>query len=130
MTTTAEDEDDEEEDEGRPAGFGGPPPGSPFDQAGRKTPLPALINITIPAGTLLGWSGTPADVGAWGLMDAATARDLIEAASRHPRTRWCYTITGPGGRAIAHACARGPTPGPRPRPRPAPTGPAATAPPR
>jgi Domain of unknown function (DUF222) len=106
---TAEDED-EEEDEGRPAGFDGPPPGSPFDQTGRKTPLPALINVTIPAGTLLGWSNGPADIGAWGLMDAETARALIEAASRHPRTRWCYTLTGPDGRAIAHACARGPHP--------------------
>jgi hypothetical protein len=40
-------------------------------------------------------------------MDAGTARDLIEAASRHPRTRWCYTLTGPDGQATAHACARG-----------------------
>jgi hypothetical protein len=111
--------DEDEEDEGRPAGFDGPPPGSPFDQTGRKTPLPALINITIPAGTLLGWSNGPADIGSWGLMDAETARALIEAASRHPRTRWCYTLTGPDGRAIAHACARGPHPW---TPPPPPTG--------
>jgi hypothetical protein len=98
----------EEEDEGRPSGLGGgPPPGSPFDRTGRKTPAPALINITVPVGTLLGWSDTPADVGTWGLMEAGTARDLIEAASRHPRTRWCYTVTGSGGAAIAHACTRG-----------------------
>ena len=119
-TTRRRTADDEEEDEGRPAGFDGPPPGSPFDQTGRKTPLPALINITIPAGTLLGWSNAPADVGSWGLMDAETARALIEAASRHPRTRWCYTLTGPDGQAIAHACARGPhpwTPPPPGRPR-------------
>ena len=123
--------DDEEEDEGRPAGFDGPPPGSPFDQAGRKTPLPALINVTIPAGTLLGWSNGPAEVGSWGLMDAETARALIEAASRHPRTRWCHTLTGPDGRAIAHACARGPRPWTPPPPAPtcpAATGPAATGP--
>jgi hypothetical protein len=118
-----EDEDEaeageDEEDEGRPAGFDGPPPGSPFDQTGRKTPLPALINITIPAGTFLGWSNTPADVGTWGLMDPETARDLIEAASRHPRTRWCYTLTGPDGRAIAHACARGTHPWTPPPPPP------------
>ena len=119
-----DDDDDEqtaeedEEDEGRPAGFDGPPPGSPFDQTGRKTPLPALINITIPAGTLLGWSDTPADVGTWGLMDAETARGLIEAASRHPRTRWCYTLTGLDGEAIAHACARGSHPWTPPPPRP------------
>jgi hypothetical protein len=101
----------DEEDEGRPSGLGGgPPPGSPFDQTGRKTPAPALINITVPIGTLLGWSDTPADVGTWGLMEAATARDLIEAASRHPRTRWCYTVTGLGGAAVAHACATGSRP--------------------
>jgi hypothetical protein len=123
--------DEEEEDEGRPAGFDGPPPGSPFDQTGRKTPLPALINITIPAGTLLGWSNAPADVGSWGLTDADTARDLIEAASRHPRTRWCYTLTGQEGEATAHACARGPhprqqapPPPPPPLPPPAPDAPA------
>jgi hypothetical protein len=101
-------EDDEEEDEGRPAGLvGGAPPGSPGDRTGRKTPMPALINITIPAGTLLGWSNAPADVGSWGLMDADAVRDLIEAASRHPRTRWCYTLISQDGQAIAHACARG-----------------------
>jgi Domain of unknown function (DUF222) len=104
----AEVDDDEEEDEGRPAGLtGGAPPGSPGDRTGRKTPMPALINITVPAGTLLGWSNAPADVGSWGLMDADTARDLVEAASRHPRTRWCYTLTGQDDQAIAHACARG-----------------------
>ena len=103
-----DDEDEEEEDEGRPAGLtGGAPPGSPGDRTGRKTPMPALINITIPAGTLLGWSDTPAEIGAWGLMDAEAVRDLVEAASRHPRTRWCYTLTGQEGEAIAHACARG-----------------------
>jgi hypothetical protein len=111
------DDDEEEaaeaddEDEGRPSGLiGGPPPGSPFDRTGRKTPAPALINITVPIGTLLGWSDTPADVGTWGLMEAATVRDLIEAASRHPRTRWCYTVTGLGGAAIEHACAPGSRP--------------------
>ena len=72
------DEAAEEEDEGRPGGLaGGPPPGSPFDRTGRKAPAPALINITVPIGTLLGWSGTPADVGTWGLMEAATARDRL-----------------------------------------------------
>ena len=114
----AADAEEDEEDEGRPAGFDGPPPGSPLDQTGRKTPLPALINITIPAGTLLGWSNAPADVGSWGLMDADTVRDLIEAAARHPRTRWCYTLTSEDGQAIAHACARGTHPWTPPAPTP------------
>ena len=89
--------------------------------------MPALINVIVPAGTLLGWSNAPADVGSWGLMDADTVRDLIEAASRHPRTRWCYTITGQDGEAIAHACARGShpwTPPPPSRDGPSRDGPA------
>ena len=31
----------------------------------------------------------------------------MAAASRHPRTRWCLTVTGPDGTAVAHGCARG-----------------------
>jgi len=112
--------ENEDEDEGRP---GGRPPGAPPPeyQPGRpsgRTPMPALINVTIPVGSLLGWSQTPADAGTWGLLDAGTARDLIKAASRHPRTRWCYTLTGPVGEAVAHACARGSHPWPPPPPPP------------
>jgi len=59
-------------------------------------------------------------------MDADTARDLIEAASRHPRTRWCHTLIGPDGEAIAHACARGSRPwAPPPAGRDGPAGPRA-----
>ena len=88
--------------------------GSSSGRVGGQTPMPALINVTVPVGTLLGWSELSADAGTWGLMDAGTVRDLIAAASRHPRTRWCYTLTGPGGEAIAHACARGFHPWPPP----------------
>jgi Domain of unknown function (DUF222) len=91
------DVNDSDEDEGRPGGR--PSAGSPSGRADGKTPMPALINITVPVGTLLGWSDLPADVGTWGLLDAGTVRDLIKAASRHPRTRGCYTLTGPGHRA-------------------------------
>jgi hypothetical protein len=103
---------DDEEDEGRLGGGfgGGPPPGSPGDRTGRKTPMPALINVIVPAGTLLGTSDAPADVGAWGLMAAGAVRDLIEAAACHPRTRWCYTLTGQDGEAIAHARGSHPWP--------------------
>jgi hypothetical protein len=40
-------------------------------------------------------------------LDPRQARDLIAAASRHRRTRWCVTVTGEDGEAIAHGCARG-----------------------
>jgi hypothetical protein len=70
--------------------------------------------LTVPVGTLLGWSSAPAWAGSWGLLDADDTRDIVAAASRHPRTRWCYTITGPDGTAIAHACAHGQHPWPPP----------------
>jgi len=84
------------------------PPGPP-------APLPALINLTIPAGTAFGWSSAPGDAGGWGLTDHDDTRRLIQAASMHPRTRWCVTLLGPDGTAVAHGCARGAhpwTPGP------------------
>jgi hypothetical protein len=101
-----EDGDDGEDDgdDGGPGGSG--PPGRPGSPAG-KAPLPALTTITISAGTLFGWSGAPAEVAGFGLTDPASARDLIAAASRHPRTRWCVTVTGKDGEAIAHGCASG-----------------------
>ena len=78
----------------------GPPPGPP-------APFPALINLTVPAGTAYGWSTAPGEAGGWGLTDADDTRRLLQAASAHPRTRWCFTFLGPDGTAAAHGCARG-----------------------
>ncbi len=75
--------------------------------SGAPVPLPALINLLVPAGTLLGWSTAPGQAAGWGLLDADEIRALIQAASQHPRTRWCFTLTAPDGTAIAHACATG-----------------------
>jgi hypothetical protein len=88
--------DDNDGDDGRP-------PGSPAGNA----PLPALTNITVSAGTLFGWSGAPAEVSGFGLIGPGDARDLIATASQHPRSRWCVTILGKDGEAIAHGCASG-----------------------
>ena len=73
----------------------------------RPAPVPALVNLLVPIGTYLGWSTAPAQAGSWGLLDADETRHITRAAARHPRTRWCVTITGPGGTAIAHACTHG-----------------------
>jgi hypothetical protein len=113
---------DEDEDEGRPGGGFGDGLQGPGTPAGGLAPLPALITLTIPAGTLLGWSAAPGDAGTWGLTGPADTRRLVQAASRHPRSRWCVTITGPDGTALAHGCARGqhpwaPDPGPGPSQR-------------
>jgi hypothetical protein len=105
------DEDDSEDDgdngAGGPGGSGpSGTPGQPGSPAG-KAPLPALTNILVSAGTLLGWSDAPAEVAGFGLLDPGSARDLIAAASRHPRSRWCVTVLGKDGEAIAHGCSPG-----------------------
>ncbi|HEY3953967.1 MAG TPA: HNH endonuclease signature motif containing protein, partial [Streptosporangiaceae bacterium] len=78
--------------------------------SGPPAPFPALINLTVPAGNILGWSAAPGEAGSWGLTDPGDTRRLVEAASRDPRTRWCATLLAPDGIAIAHGCARGPHP--------------------
>ena len=106
------------------SGAGPVPPDGPADNAS-DTPaaparprgpatLPALINLLVPAGTLLGWSTAPGEAAGWGLLDAEETRALVQAASRHPRTRWCATLIAPDGTAIAHGCATGQHPWPPP----------------
>ena len=100
--------------------------------------LAALVNITVPWSALTGQSATPAEVGGYGIVDAADARDLAAAAARDPRTRWCVTALHPDGTAAAHGCApgrhpppgtsiptapHGPVPGPAPGGTPARPGP-------
>jgi hypothetical protein len=108
-------------DPGPDPGFTPPPPPGP------PAPFPALINLIVPVGTLLGWSGAPAQAGGWGLLDAGETRDIVQAASLDPRTRWCATFTAPDGTAAAHGCAPGqhpqpPGPPPPPPPKPPPAG--------
>jgi hypothetical protein len=92
----------------------------------QSAPPPANLNLIIPIGNLLGWSATPAQAGAFGLLDPEETQALVAAASKHPRTRWSITLTDLQGRAIAHGRARGQHPWKPPPPNNAP----ATAPPR
>jgi hypothetical protein len=65
----------------------------------------------MPATTWLGLTNTPGDIPGLGPVDAGTSRDLATTLAAHPATRWCITLTNPGGHAIAHGCARaGPGP--------------------
>jgi hypothetical protein len=82
-------------------------PSGPGTPAGGQVKLPALINLIVPAATLLGWGTAPGQAGAWGLTDPQETRDIVQAASRHPRTRWCLTVINEHGEAVAHACAAG-----------------------
>jgi hypothetical protein len=105
-----------------PGGAGGsdgpePPASDPGGarSSARHDPEPsvaALVTITVSLETLQGMSETPGEVGAFGLIDAPDARDLVSAAGRHPRTRWCITALNPDGTAAAHGCASGRHPPP------------------
>jgi hypothetical protein len=92
-----------------PGDLGTDDPGEPERTA--PIPMPALVNLTVPVGTLFGWSSAPSEAGAWGLLDRDETRSMVGAAARHPRTRWCVTLTAPDGTALAHGCARGQHPG-------------------
>jgi hypothetical protein len=105
--------------DGGPGGNGGsePPASDPGPPTGgtRHDPGPsvaALVTITVPLETVQGMSETPGEVGAFGLIDAPDARDLVTAAAKHPRTRWCITVLNPDGTAAAHGCASGRHPPP------------------
>jgi hypothetical protein len=94
-----------------PHGAGDPdggtdPRGGTGSRPGRA-PVKAVINLLVPAGTLLGWSSAPGEAPGFGLLDPQATRDLVEAASKHPETRWCATIIGSDGTATAHGCASG-----------------------
>ena len=110
---------------GGPGGSGsGGPPGA---DAGPS--LAALMTITVAWPALTGQSATPAEVGGFGIVDAADARDLVAAAARDPRTRWCVTALHPDGTAAAHGCAPGrhpPPPGTGAAPGPGPDPPPGT----
>jgi hypothetical protein len=59
----------------------------------------------MPVSAWLG-GGEPGEVVGYGPVDAGTSRQLAELLAADPATRWCLTLTGPDGRAMAHACAR------------------------
>jgi hypothetical protein len=68
--------------------------------------LGGAINLTMPLLAWLGLSDGPGEVAGYGPADAGTCRDLVTRTG--PGTRWCLTLTGADGRAVAHACASGP----------------------
>jgi hypothetical protein len=96
---------------GSSAGNG--PPGSRPASSGPAAPpgLGGSVNLTIPLGSWLGLSDAPGEAAGLGALDADVCRDLAAALAAGSRSRWCLTVTGPDGRALAHGCARaGPGP--------------------
>jgi hypothetical protein len=106
-----DDEDGENGGEG-PGGGDRPRPGTPARPgdgalARPAPPVKAVITLLVPAGTLLGWSSAPGEIAGFGLLDPQATRDMTQAASLHPQTRWCVTVVGDDGTAAAHGCAPG-----------------------
>jgi hypothetical protein len=106
------DEDDEDDDGNSGDGNGGGGPGPwPFSPSGPgrpggRAPFAATINLLVPVGTAFGWSTMPGEADR-DIIDPQTLRDMMQAASRHPETRWCVTLVGEDGTAVGHGCARG-----------------------
>jgi hypothetical protein len=73
--------------------------------------LGGSVNLTMPLTAWLGESDAPGDVAGLGVIDADTSRELAERIRRGPGARWCVTLTGRDGQAVAHACG-GAGPGP------------------
>ena len=92
---------------------------APSDPA-RPPPSPPPSTSSSPSAPSSAGPPPPRTANGIGLLDPAETRDIIQAASRHPRTRWCATIINPDGTAAAHACA----PGQHPWTPPPQTGPA------
>jgi len=90
-----------------PGGPAGASPAEPPAQPGQ--PAHGSVNLIMPAAAWLGLSDLPGEVAGHGAVDAGTCRDLAAALAAH--ARWCVTLTGRNGRAVAHGCARaGPGP--------------------
>jgi hypothetical protein len=80
---------------------------------------PGAVNLTMPLATWLGLSDAPGHAAGYGPLDAGDSRDLAARLAGQRGSRWCITLTGEGGRPVAHGCARtGPAPSGRSRPPP------------
>ena len=62
------------------------------------------VNLTMPLATWLGASSEPGEVAGFGAVAAADSRALAERLADERAARWCLTLTGQDGRAVAHGC--------------------------
>jgi hypothetical protein len=69
-------------------------------------PVADAVNLTMPLSSLLGASGEPGEVAGFGPVAAADGRALAARLAGERGSRWCLTLTGQDGRAVAHGCAR------------------------
>src|SRR5579875_2181023 len=65
--------------------------------------LRGSITLTMPVSAWLGLSDAPGEVPGFGALDAGACRDLAAGLAA---AGWHLTLTGPGGIAVGHGCAR------------------------
>jgi hypothetical protein len=87
----------------------------PGSRGGVAPGMRGSVNLILPLTTWLGWCEAPGEVPGFGPLDAHDSRAVAAALARDPATKWCLTITGSDGRAVAHGCAKA-GPGPPPVP--------------
>jgi hypothetical protein len=63
--------------------------------------------LLVPWDPSLGVPSGPAELPGFGLLDQDDTLDLLRAAAGNAATRWCLTVLGRDGTAIAHGCAPG-----------------------
>ena len=88
---------------------------APATPAGPPAPFPALINLTVPAGNIFGWSSAPGEAGSWGLTDPDDTRRLVQAASPIPAPAGASPSSGPTAPRSRTAAPAVSTPGYRRR---------------
>jgi hypothetical protein len=89
-------------------GTAAPALGEPASPAG----LGGAIHLTLPALTWLGLADRPGELAGLGPIDPHTARDLAAMMTAGGSAAWHVTLTGPDGRAVAHACPHSQPPSP------------------
>ena len=94
-----------------PDGASAATPGSPGSWPAAPGGLTGSVNLVMPAAAWLRLNDAPGDIAGTGAADAGTCRDLAAALAVAAGSRWCLTLAGRNGRAVAHGCARaGPGP--------------------
>ena len=63
--------------------------------------------LLVPWDPSLGRPSGPAELPGFGLLDEDDTMDLLSSAGDNPATRWCLSIQGQDGAAVAHGCAPG-----------------------
>jgi hypothetical protein len=86
----------------------GPGSGAAGSDGAARIAAPAVsgtIHLTMPLSAWTGSTEVAGEIAGYGPAAAGACRDLADLLAASPATRWCLTLTGPAGQAVAHACA-------------------------